>query len=291
MKYLKETVNSISNQVFPNLEIIIVVDSDERLYGMLTKEPFRNAKVLLSKVKGASNARNCGIKEAVGDILFFIDDDIIVEKDWLKHHISKYKDPSIIGVGGMIKPLWQDKANEWIPEEMYWTIGCTFDLSAGFSSVRNVFSGNCSFRKEVLQRIPFPTLYQRCENSLRGTEDTQICIEAQKFFPNHRIVYEPKAVAYHRIQKDKTFLNRLLMRAYSEGLSKAYIARKYSDGETLTPEKGYLFKLVSSSIPGRLFPKTGMTVQNLKQVFSVTILTLMVGLGYVSYRWLGEKDD
>lgn len=64
-------------------------------------------------ISGAGPARNVGIDLASGDILVFIDDDVVLEPDFLREIAAVYEDdPTITGVSGIITnyprpPAWQ----------------------------------------------------------------------------------------------------------------------------------------------------------------------------------------
>lgn len=64
---------------------------------------------------GASNARNCGIGQARGAILAFIDDDTRPRRDWLAAIWRAYqRDPTIECVGGRIEPCWPREPPPWL---------------------------------------------------------------------------------------------------------------------------------------------------------------------------------
>ena len=79
--YLDKCVESVVNQTFPNLEIILVddgsTDNSSRLCD-LWKNRDKRIIVLHQKNKGLSGARNAGIKVSSGKYITFLDSD-----DWL----------------------------------------------------------------------------------------------------------------------------------------------------------------------------------------------------------------
>jgi len=86
--YIKDAVNSVLNQTFKNLEIIIIYD-DENLsdYDYLMNE-FKNIKniKIFKNIKnvGAGLSRNIGIKKSNGEIIAFLDSDDI----WLPNKLE-----------------------------------------------------------------------------------------------------------------------------------------------------------------------------------------------------------
>lgn len=88
-KYIRETLNSILNQTYKNIEIIIIDDcsSDESYKIALNyATKFSNIKVIrLEKNSGAAIARNKGIEIASGEYIAFLDSDDI----WLETKLEK----------------------------------------------------------------------------------------------------------------------------------------------------------------------------------------------------------
>jgi len=56
----------------------------------------------------ASAARNLALREARGEIVLFLDDDVIIEDaDFLVKHLRHYRDPAVVGVAGAAPELGQ----------------------------------------------------------------------------------------------------------------------------------------------------------------------------------------
>lgn len=77
-------------------------------------DKFLELKYFLEIEQGSSEARNRGIKEAQGNLLAFLDDDIELDKSWLKntYKIAKTK-PENFCNGARVIPVW---ACEFLPE-------------------------------------------------------------------------------------------------------------------------------------------------------------------------------
>ena len=105
--YLKECVESILRQKYEDFEIILVddgsTDGSSKLCDKLNEIDNR-IKVLHKKNGGLSDARNTGLKTAIGDYVLFCDSDDIWNDEALlikaKNCINEYKDPDIILFGG-----------------------------------------------------------------------------------------------------------------------------------------------------------------------------------------------
>ena len=143
-------LNSIKEQKYLQIETLFVVEGSKDLaekicsYGVENNIP--NLKVLFNDGEpGLSAARNVGIKEANGDIIAFVDDDVLLYPDWAEKMVNAYDDDAIIGVTGPAFPLWEDESMAWLPKEFYWIISCTaWDTENYVKEVRNAWGMNIS---------------------------------------------------------------------------------------------------------------------------------------------------
>lgn len=86
-KYLIKCIDSIINQTYKNLEIILVDDGSPDSSGKIA-EDFKikdsRIKVIHKENGGLSDARNVGIDNATGKYIVFIDSDDYVEKEFVE---------------------------------------------------------------------------------------------------------------------------------------------------------------------------------------------------------------
>lgn len=120
-KYLERCVNSLINQTYKNIEIILVDDGSPDLCPQMCDEYAKKderIKVLHKKNGGLSDARNAGLDVATGEYIAFVDSDDWVETDFIetlyKNAKSENADISIIGCtlvwdDGRKKPVSKDK--------------------------------------------------------------------------------------------------------------------------------------------------------------------------------------
>lgn len=85
-KYLERCIQSIRNQSYSNLEIILVDDGSTDSSGVLAdkfQKRDERIKVIHKNNGGLSDARNVGMKAANGEYLCFIDSDDYIHKDMI----------------------------------------------------------------------------------------------------------------------------------------------------------------------------------------------------------------
>ena len=111
-KYLKACLDSIINQTYQNLEIILIDDGSTDNSGKIIDDyakKDKRIKAIHQKNAGQSAARNRGLKEASGEYISFIDSDDKVDRNFIKYLIAPYQesDTSITVCGRHYEMLHQ----------------------------------------------------------------------------------------------------------------------------------------------------------------------------------------
>lgn len=107
-EYLDRCVNSLINQTYSNIEIILVDDgSPDKCPQMCDEWAKRDNRIVVIHKKngGLSDARNCGIKASKGEYILFVDsDDYIVENAVEKLESYAVLEDLIVGESTIIYP-------------------------------------------------------------------------------------------------------------------------------------------------------------------------------------------
>lgn len=99
---------------------VLVVDnnSDDQTRNVVdeycTEFPGR-FRYLFESQPGKSHALNSGIEAARGQLLAFMDDDLIVEPMWLQNLTARFHDRKWAGFGRRILPQWTCSPPSWLP--------------------------------------------------------------------------------------------------------------------------------------------------------------------------------
>lgn len=214
---LNELLNSILRQTALPKEVIVVDDSENcetrKLITQKNEDFLRKGTSLKylhgnEKNKGISVARNIGAINSSGEIICFIDDDIILHRDFIKEILRVYETyPNAMGVQGYVvnaRPYSVlsnalNKVCADFPRTYFERNKCiTFPFVYPYPLTRMIEcewsrGTNSSYKKEILKNFKF-------DEKLKGyslCEDMDISYRIQKRYP-HSLYITPYARAFHK---------------------------------------------------------------------------------------------
>ncbi|MDX3864078.1 glycosyltransferase family 2 protein [Streptomyces europaeiscabiei] len=248
-------VASVRAQSRPALETLLVVDHNQALLERLTGayKEIDEVRVLANAgPRGLSAGRNTGIAASQGEIIAFLDDDAVAERDWLAYFVEGYADRRVMAVGGRTVPAWESgRRPVWFPEEFDWVVGCAYKgLPGGVAEVRNVLGGNASFRRTAFDAAGgFATgLGRDGDKRPLGCEETELCIRLSRARPDAVLLLDDRAVIHHRVSDARMRFGYFRTRTYAEGLSKALVARSVGAGKGLESERRYTTRVLPAGV-------------------------------------------
>ena len=186
-----------------------------------------------------------------------------------------FEELGALAAGGSILPLWTTKTPGCLPEEYYWLIGATHKgFPEEVAEVRNTFGSNLGFRSDIFAALGgFKVDLGFKGAGLIQGEEVEICNRMRQRF-GRGVIYNPKAVVFHKVFPERLKMKYLLSRAFWQGYSKRELERR---GYSLA-EEGRFLSLLKSGIAQRV--KTA-SPRLLCQAAVLIALTLSVGLGYL----------
>lgn len=248
-------VASVRTQSRPARETLLVVDHNQALLDRLSKEYKETEEVRVlanAGPRGLSAGRNTGIAASGGEVIAFLDDDAVAERDWLRHFAEGYEDPRVMAVGGRTMPIWASgRRPAWFPAEFDWVVGCTYKgLPPGRVRVRNVLGGNASFRRTAFGAAGgFATGIGRDgDRRPLGCEETELCIRLTRARPDAVLLIDDRAVIHHRVPEVREHFAYFRTRTYAEGLSKALVARSVGADKGLESERRYTTRVLPAGV-------------------------------------------
>ena len=97
-KYIQRCIDSVFNQTYSNVEIIVVNDGSTDNTENILKS-YSNIVLINKKNEGVSRARNTGLSLATGEYVYFCDADDYLEKDAFEVLINEYDENDLLRFG------------------------------------------------------------------------------------------------------------------------------------------------------------------------------------------------
>lgn len=232
---LRRALTSLVNPAPQGQEILVVDNCPVTDATRCVVAEFPDVRYVCEPVKGLDNARNRAIREAQYEILAFIDDDAVADKDWLKNISRVFADERVACATGLTMPLeMENEAQE------------KFETLAGFSKrgfLRREFrapplsplatgsigaGANMAIRRSVVDEIgPFDPALDAGTATQSGGD--------HEFFTRilragHLIVYEPSALNWHRHRRTMEELRNAVY-GYGVGVYAAWTRSFLSERE------------------------------------------------------------
>jgi len=243
-------VASIIGQSLSAYEVIVIVDHNINLYEELLHALPEDIILISNQFEqGLSGARNTGVSVAKGDVIVFLDDDAVADPECLRNLSSCFKYPEVLGAVALIEPLYDQGGKSWFPEEFLWVVGCSYrGLSEGVT--RNLLGACMAIRRCVFEEVGyFKSTLGRSRSKLPlGNEETELCIRAANAYPESYFIFSTAARASHRVAAARMTWSYFLKRCYAEGLSKAQLTNIVGSRQSLSSERSYVLKTLSSAV-------------------------------------------
>jgi|SRR5690554_1926575 len=233
---------------------IIVVDNnssdntESAVKEFISNHSTHNLRYVKETQQGLSYARNRGIQEAVAPLVSFVDDDVIVGKNFIQIWLDFFAShPHAIGAGGRIKVQFDDPRPNWMPELMLPLFG-KHNLGKEikkYSGGRFPLGGNMVYRKDAFEKAGvFNTDLGRKGNELDGGEEKDIYLRIAQL--NDSIFYVPNAYLWHRVGAQRLTKDYVKGQAFGVGKSIAVILQDKSTSTVISKWGSEIFKFAVS---------------------------------------------
>lgn len=260
-KKLSDLINSFSEIEKTNFrwEVLVIdnnsTDNTKDVVQQLSNKLNFKINYYFEKKVGLHYARNSGVKRSNTPYLVFLDDDMLVDKSWLKefNFILENKTDAYVG---KILPYWKSPPPWWLK---ILVAGGTYPhlglLNLGNKQIKidpiYLYGGNLFIKKNIIEKLKgfnpdgFPSELIK----YRGDGEGGLM---KKFkLANYRAYYIPSATVYHIMDSGRLNLDYLCRRAYNEGISNSFSALR--DKNTPKNKKKNFLRIFKIFSVSRLF--------------------------------------
>ncbi len=248
-------------------------------------------------LQGKSHALNSGIREARGEVLAFMDDDVTVDPMWLQNLTASLSESAWVGTGGRILPARSFQPPSWLPLQGPQNMGgilALFDLGEKRVELdRPPLGTNMAFRNEMFQKYGnFRTdLGPRPGSEIRN-EDTEF--GRRLLVAGERLLYEPSAVVYHAVPEHR--LSKEYFLAFSFDCGRAAIREVAWRPDILGIPRHYLTLLKHAIVLAPVKTLQWLLASNLQERFyrKCWVWYTAGEIVEIYHRWFvtsGQKQD
>ncbi|MEK7537218.1 MAG: glycosyltransferase [Patescibacteria group bacterium] len=239
---------------------VIVVDNSPN-HKNYRENSENSTKIIREPAVGLNYARNAGIKAAAGNIIAFLDDDVIPSKTWLASLIRAHKLSDTLCVGG---PVTIEDWNRVVIPKWFSEYFLRFIIPSKFPQLAGrikepyyLIGANMSFKKEVFSNYGFfDTNLDRRGGCLLSGGDVEFMIRLKP----ENIFYEPLAAVSTKITQERLTKRYFIRRLFWQAVSDARIIKKHGlerfyDRPEIFISAGFT-SLLFKTLRGKLFFQT-----------------------------------
>ncbi len=292
------------------VEVILVdnnsFDNTKEVAYKFTESTVLTVKYYLENRQGVAAARNHAIKQASGELLAFLDDDLTLDEDWLKEALRiarTCKDREIGVYGGRSIPLWQERVPKWLNSSPpygidqalftghnYGDAESYYPVESDIGVARFPLGTNTMYRKEIFENCgDFRTdLGRNAAGGVGLHEDTEF-LEYLSML-KVPMLYIPQLIVFHPITSEQLSPQSMRRWYFKSGCSLYWMA--HTDRMRRVPDKflglkkpyrnlmpGFMATIKIAGVPLYLFVK-------LAGIFLYWLLTYL-SLNKKRSFWLG----
>ena len=260
---VERCVGSVLACEYSNAEIVVVENrpgseaTRQMLLSRFAHEP--SLRYVEEPRAGASRARNAGLAVAEGDIVAFVDDDVVVDPAWLEHCVRAFEAADDIAcVTGLILPLTLESQSQLLLEQ-FATFGKGFhrkvyrlpdarsqDPLFPYTAGSIGSGANTAVLREAARELGGFDSTLGPGTPAAGAEDLDLYVRLLQ--AGHCVVYEPSALVRHEHPRGMKRLGRQAYR-YGVGMG-ALLGKQLVRG----PDRSRLVRAVPAGVRYALDP-------------------------------------
>lgn len=159
-QYLEECMDSVLNQTYTNLEIILIDDGSTDTSGILCDkyaEKDSRVRVIHQANGGAGKAKNTGLERMTGSLVVFVDSDDLLPVDSIEYRVAKLEEYQ----ADIVQGCFCEFSERWNQRQDHYSGNVLVKTKMGYladylKNWENAIFWNKIFKCEVLKGLQFP---------------------------------------------------------------------------------------------------------------------------------------
>ncbi|HWP59910.1 MAG TPA: glycosyltransferase [Candidatus Acidoferrales bacterium] len=255
---LRELFSSFQKLHLPgslSFEVVVVDNNSTDATKRVVQESAIAPRYLFEPRQGHCFALNTGVREARGEFVAFLDDDVALEKDYLVGlERARREHPDVNIFGGRVFPLWPYDPPRWI------TGGKPFRHSRGGivahdhgdeerlyeHGMRLPIGANFFCRRDLFERYGYydVKLGPKGREIVAGGAETELLLRFQKH--GERILYVPYVAVYHPVDPQR--MTRAYFRKHLFDAGRMHVRNiEYGRARRVFGVPRYIFRQLATS--------------------------------------------
>ena len=198
-KDIVNCINSIKKQTYTDFEILLVDNNSNDNSVDIVRKHYQDIQIIENKNNlGFAEGNNIGIQKASGEILAFVNPDVILDPDWLNNLVTKLQSSNKIG--GVVGKIFY--MGEKYPKD---AIFCTWSKIDPFTATPYNFTNNepaskvdyLSGAAMLVKKEIIDTVGLLDSNYFLYFEETDWC--ARMIRAGYDLIYVPNALSWHAV--------------------------------------------------------------------------------------------
>ena len=237
-----DTLAAQSGVDWANVEVVVVDNNctDETADVVAAAAARLPVRRVVEQAQGLANARNRALAVSCGRWVIFTDDDVVLERDWLRSYTEAFDAfPEASFAAGRIVPLWKQRRPSWFKGErldlmdgvLVW-----YDIGTAVRTMTPAdpepFGANFAVRRALVESIGVfePSLGMHGKKIGRG-EETEFFIRAKA--AGAKGIYVGGALCHHPVEADRLSLPALYRYGVASGRAHRAIMNPRESGSRL----------------------------------------------------------
>lgn len=225
---LKKTLEQLTKTKVPSdlAWEVIIINNNCTDHTTAVVESFKSQlpiRMVVESEQGISAARNRGITEAIGELILWTDDDVLVSEHWLQeyaHALSEH--PEVAVLGGPIHPWFDGTPPKWLAKgwrevESAYAVRDLGNEAFSLGTTELPYGANYAIRRSIQSKFLYDTKLGRKGTQMLSGEESEVM--ASIIAAGHSGLWLPNAKVQHFIGSDRQTLAYLRRYYYAMGVT------------------------------------------------------------------------
>ncbi len=249
-----ESLNQLEVPKGVEAEVLVVanacndatVEVSERV---LPNLPFPG-RVVVEDTPGLNVARTRAVSESRGEICALLDDDVWLDRGWLRGLHDAFSQHPADVIGGRVDLWWEEvERPDWLPDS---AMGILSSNQLGDAVVElkepwGVIGANFAFTRRIFDLVGgFRPGLDRVGSGLMGGGESEFVLRVQ--LAGHRVFYMPEVKVKHWVSAERLSKKYLTGVAYGGGVSRVLMKPSFSYKKFIRSLVGHTWLLIHNNV-------------------------------------------